>query len=73
MGRVYVYKGKLRREGGGGRHVTRKNPRRFMPNLQPARTLINGLVRRVMVCTKCLKAGRLVRPPVRPRQPATVA
>jgi large subunit ribosomal protein L28 len=63
-GRVYVYKGKPRKEKGGGRHVTRKKPRRFLPNLQHTQALINGLARRVLICTKCLKAGRLVRPPV---------
>lgn len=62
MGRTYVRKGKPRKEGGGGQHIARKNKRRFLPNLQPARILLNGLIKRILVCTKCIKKGRLVRP-----------
>lgn len=36
--------------------------RRFMPNLQTVRAQIKpGLVRRVKVCTSCLKAGKITR------------
>ena len=60
-GRTYTRKGKAKKEGGVGRHIARKNPRRFLPNLQPARVLIDGLVKKIRVCTKCIKKGRLVR------------
>ena len=63
-GRVYTRKGKAKKEGGVGRKVARKNIRRFMPNLQAVRALLNGVAKRVLVCTKCLKAGRLIRPAV---------
>jgi ribosomal protein L28 len=36
-GRTYTRKGKAKKEGGVGRHIARKNKRRFMPNLQPVR------------------------------------
>ena len=65
MGRTYTRKGKAKKEGGVGRHIARKNPRRFMPNLQPARILINGHVKKILVCTKCIKGGRLLRAPSR--------
>jgi large subunit ribosomal protein L28 len=36
--------------------------RRWMPNLQSVRAQIKpGLVRRVKVCTSCLKAGKITR------------
>ena len=63
MGRTYIRKGKAKKEGGVGRHIARKNPRRFMPNLQSARVLLNGHVKRILVCTKCIKKGRILRAP----------
>ena len=60
-GRTYTRKGKAKKEGGVGRHVARKNPRRFMANLQSARAFINGAVKRIVVCTNCLKSGRVAR------------
>ncbi len=61
MGRTYTRKGKAKKEGGVGRHIARKNPRRFLVNLQPARVLKNGRIHKIQVCTKCIKKGRLVR------------
>ena len=60
-GHTYTRKGKAKKEGGVGRHIARKNARRFMPNLQPARAFLNGAVRKILVCTKCLKKGRVTR------------
>lgn len=60
-GRTYTRKGKAKKEGGVGRHIARKNIRRFMPNLQSARALVNGLAKKILVCTRCLKAGRVMR------------
>jgi large subunit ribosomal protein L28 len=33
--------------------------RRFDPNLQKIRILLNGAARRAYVCTRCLKAGKV--------------
>ncbi len=60
-GRTYARKGKPKKEGGVGRHIARKNKRRFLPNLQSIRVMMNGLVRKIRVCTKCIKKGLLVR------------
>jgi large subunit ribosomal protein L28 len=38
-----------------------KTKRRWLPNLQPARVLKEGVVQRVRVCAKCLKAGKVLR------------
>lgn len=37
-------------------HSARKTKRRWLPNLQRARYVRGGIVRRGLVCTKCLKA-----------------
>jgi large subunit ribosomal protein L28 len=33
--------------------------RRFNPNLQKIRILVNGTAKRAYVCTRCLKAGKI--------------
>ena len=33
--------------------------RRFDPNLQRVRVLVNGVAKRVYVCTRCLKSGKV--------------
>jgi len=66
-GRTYIRKGKAKKEGGIGRHIARKTLRRFMPNLQSARVLIKGIVKKISVCTVCIKKGRVVRVPSRKR------
>jgi large subunit ribosomal protein L28 len=35
--------------------------RRFDPNLQRMRILVDGVVRRAYVCTRCLKGGKVQR------------
>ena len=47
-------------------HAHNVTPRRFEPNLQRVRALVNGGVRRLRVCTRCLRSrqgrqGRLAR------------
>ncbi|MBX5435905.1 MAG: 50S ribosomal protein L28 [Alicyclobacillaceae bacterium] len=35
--------------------------RRWIPNLQTVRANVGGTVRRIRVCTRCLKAGKVTR------------
>ena len=44
------------------RRVKARTPRRFDPNIQRVRAEIDGTVRRIDVCTSCLKAGRVTKP-----------
>jgi large subunit ribosomal protein L28 len=37
--------------------------RRFNPNLQKVRTLYNGKVKKMVVCTSCIKSGLVVKAP----------
>ena len=43
-------------------HAHNVTKRRFKPNLQRVRTIRNGGVKRLMVCTNCIKSGRVVKP-----------
>jgi large subunit ribosomal protein L28 len=42
-------------------HAHNVRPRRFEPNLQRVRAMVNGGVRRLMVCTRCIRSGRVVK------------
>ncbi len=42
-------------------HANNRTKRRFEPNLQTVRALISGTVRRIRVCTRCLKAGKVLK------------
>ena len=66
MGSSVTHRGMLKVKGGVGRRTVRVNLRRFLPNLQRATILLNGTVRRVRVCTTCLKSGRVPKAPLHP-------
>ncbi|NQU17749.1 MAG: 50S ribosomal protein L28 [Candidatus Saganbacteria bacterium] len=42
-------------------HSNKKTKRRFMPNLQSVRILVDGKKLKEYVCTKCLKRGKVVK------------
>lgn len=44
-------------------HAHNKTKRRFNPNLQKVRAMHNGQVKKIMVCTNCIKSGRVVKAP----------
>ena len=37
------------------------SPRRFDPNLQVVRAMINGGIKRIKVCTRCLRSNKVVK------------
>ncbi len=42
-------------------HSHRRNKRRWYPNIQKVRAMVNGAPRRVFVCTSCLRAGKITK------------
>ena len=40
-------------------HANNKTKRRWNPNLQEVRALIGGGVQRVLVCTRCIRSGKI--------------
>ncbi len=64
-GKQVARRGISKKAGGIGLKTTGITTRRFLPNLQSIRALVNGGVRVVRVCTKCIKAGKVVKAPVR--------
>lgn len=46
-------------------HAHNVSKRTFRPNLQRVRALIDGSVHRILVCTRCLRSGKIQKPPIR--------
>ena len=44
-------------------HSHRRSKRRWNPNIQRVRALVNGSARRLDVCTSCIKAGKVLKAP----------
>ncbi len=42
-------------------HSHRKTKRRWNPNIQKVRVVVDGTSSRMNVCTKCMKAGKVPR------------
>ncbi|MCD6507151.1 50S ribosomal protein L28 [Candidatus Poribacteria bacterium] len=61
MARVCYVCGKRPRTGNNVSHAENKTRRRFLPNLQKVKIIENGTVKRVRVCAKCLKAGKVMK------------
>jgi large subunit ribosomal protein L28 len=40
-------------------HAHNVSARRFEPNLQTVKAMINGGTRRIRVCTRCLRSGKV--------------
>lgn len=42
-------------------HSHRRTKRRWNPNIQRVRALVNGTPQRVHVCTSCIRAGKITK------------
>lgn len=60
-GKVLVRKGLAKQKGGTGSKISRRTNRSFLPNLQKMRIVIGGHPKKVYVCTKCIKKGKITR------------
>ena len=60
-GRTIVRRGLAKKKGGVGQKITGITKRRFSPNLKTVRALVNGTPKRIRVCVKCLKAGKVIK------------
>ena len=73
-GSIIWRSGKPKKQGGIGTHITAITKRRFMPNLQRVKALIDGEVRYVRVSTRAIKKGMVVKAPKRAwKKPAAAA
>ena len=42
-------------------HVSRRSTRTFKPNLRRIKAIMNGEVKTISVCSKCLRSGKVTR------------
>lgn len=61
VGSKIVRHGLAKYKGGIGMHTTGINKRRFLPNLQRVRVKEGGTVGRRVVCTTCIKQGKITK------------
>ena len=42
-------------------HISKRTTRTWKPNLRKVKALVNGEPKRISVCTKCLRSGKITR------------
>jgi large subunit ribosomal protein L28 len=60
-GKTVARKGQYKAKGGTGSKIARWTMRKFLPNLQKMRIMLQGHPRRVYICAKCIKKGAIVK------------
>ncbi len=53
--------GKSSIAGNNVSHAHNKTKRRWYPNIQKIRIVINGGIKRVRVCTRCIRSGFIIK------------
>jgi large subunit ribosomal protein L28 len=61
MSKVCTVCGKHPVAGRNVSHSHRVTLRVFRPNIQKVTAVVNGTAKKINVCTKCMKAGKIVR------------
>jgi large subunit ribosomal protein L28 len=69
-GRSISRRGKAKYLGGIGRKTTGITKRKFKPNIQKVRAVVDGRICRIKVSTKAIKMGLVVKPVKRDYTPA---
>ena len=64
-GSIIWRSGKAKKSGGIGTHVTAITKRRFFPNLQRVKALVDGEVRYIRVTASAIKKGLVTKAPKR--------
>ena len=59
MGYTLARRGLAKKKGGVGRHISGRTKRAFKPNLQTVRAEVDGAVKRIRICAKCLRSGKV--------------
>ena len=62
VGNSITRRGLSKKKGGVGLKTTGITRRRFLPNLQTKKVLLDGKIKKVLICTKCIKSGKVSLP-----------
>ena len=65
FGKKVTHRGKAKYLGGVGTKITGISPRKFRPNIQKVRAVVNGRIVRIKVSAKAIRNGMVVKPAVR--------
>lgn len=69
VGNSIARRGKAKYLGGVGRKTTGVTRRKFKPNIQKVRAVVDGHVTRIRVSAKAIRMGLIVKPPKRTWKP----
>ena len=61
VGSQICRRGIAKKKGGIGIRITSREKRRFKPNIQRVKVLVGKTAKRMRVCTRCLKAGKVTK------------
>lgn len=73
MAKKCDYCGKSTVMGRSVSHAHNVTSRTFEPNLRRMRAVVDGVTRTVLICARCLRSGKLVRPVSRKAELARLA
>ncbi len=65
-GNTIARRGLPKKKGGIGLKTTGITKRKFFPNLQSKKIIIDGKMKKALVCAKCIKSGKLILPVRKP-------
>ncbi|MBN1123974.1 MAG: 50S ribosomal protein L28 [Sedimentisphaerales bacterium] len=68
-GKSIARRGKAKRHGGVGKNITGVTKRKFKPNIQKVRAIVDGKACRIKVSAKALKMGLVIKPAKRNYKP----
>ncbi len=72
-GQSIARRGKAKYLGGVGKKVTGVTKRKFKPNIQKVRAVVDGKICRIRVCAKAIRMGLVQKPAKRNYKPAEKA
>ncbi len=72
-GKSIARRGKAKKHGGVGKNITGVSNRKFKPNIQKVRAIVDGKVCRIKVSAKAIKMGLVQKPVKRNYKPAEAA
>jgi len=73
FGHKVTHRGKAKYLGGVGTKITGISSRKFRPNIQKVRAVINGRICRIKVSTKAIRMGLVTKPVARKYKPEPAA
>ena len=73
FGNQITHRGKAKYLGGVGTKITGITARKFKPNIQKVRALVDGRIVRIKVSAKAIRMGLVVKPVKRRYKPAPAA